>query len=204
MYCHRAYIGLLQEAIVSGITQIGRHSTTAVLTTHGPHEGLYTLQVSRTNLIFGSLGSAHYSIPNREAQYCDDGVCLFVYSRVWVFLYPQAYLPKYTSNLHQCFVYVTYRRSSVVLWQRSDTLCTSVLWMTSYLLIIQGCSTSTSLPSRSASSPDAALGYKQCAVIPAAGKRTHRPKSTFRALKITPQLAAHRVGVCDLLLLCFV
>jgi len=121
-----------------------------------------------------------------------------------VFLYPQAYLRKYTSNLHQCFVYVTYRRSSVLLWQRSDTLCTSVLWMTSYLLIIQGCSTSTSPPSRSASSPHAALGYKQCAVIPAAGKRTHRPKSTFRALKITPQLAAHRVGVCDLLLLCFV
>ena len=33
-------------------------------------------------------------------------------------------------------------RGSVLLWRRSDTLCTSGLRMTSYLLISQGCSTS--------------------------------------------------------------
>ena len=35
-----------------------------------------------------------------------------------------------------------YGRGSVLLWRRGDTLCTSGLWMTSYLLISQGCSTS--------------------------------------------------------------
>jgi len=40
------------------------------------------------------------------------------------------------------FVHVTYGRDSVLLWQRSDMLCTSGLWMTSYLLISQDCSTS--------------------------------------------------------------
>jgi len=33
-------------------------------------------------------------------------------------------------------------RGSVLLWPRSDMLRTSGLWMTSYLLISQGCSTS--------------------------------------------------------------
>jgi len=36
-------------------------------------------------------------------------------------------------------VHVTYGRGSVLLWWRNDMLCTSGLWMTSYLLISQGC-----------------------------------------------------------------
>ena len=47
-----------------------------------------------------------------------------------------------TSDLHQFFVHVAYGGDSVLLWRHSDTSCTSGLWMTSYLLIIQGCSTS--------------------------------------------------------------
>jgi len=33
--------------------------------------------------------------------------------------------PPYTSDLHQLFVHVTYGRGSVLLWRRSDTLCSS-------------------------------------------------------------------------------
>ena len=34
-------------------------------------------------------------------------------------------LRNYASDLHQVFVHVTYGRGSVLLWRRSDTLCTS-------------------------------------------------------------------------------
>ena len=68
-----------------------------------------------------------------------------------------------------------------------------VLWMTSYLLISQGCSTSS--PSRSAvhTQPWAWL----CAVIPVAGQRTHG--TTFRALEVTSQVATPEVeyAFCD-------
>jgi len=57
-----------------------------------------------------------------------------------------------------------------------------VVQMTSYLLISQGCST---LPS---STRSLGLGYKLCAIIPAAGQRTHG--TTFRTLKVTSQVAA--------------
>jgi len=33
--------------------------------------------------------------------------------------------PNYTSDLHQFFVHVTYGRGFVLVWRRSDTLCTS-------------------------------------------------------------------------------
>ena len=38
---------------------------------------------------------------------------------------PRSYLRNYTSDLHLVFVLVTYGRGSVLLWQRSDILCTS-------------------------------------------------------------------------------
>ena len=41
------------------------------------------------------------------------------------FVCPRSYLRNYTSDLHQFFVHVTYGRGSVLLWQHSDTLCTS-------------------------------------------------------------------------------
>jgi len=59
-----------------------------------------------------------------------------------------------------------------------------VLWMTSCLLISQGCLTSP--PSKFTCS--LGLGYKRCAVIPVAGQQTHGP--IFQALKVTPQVAA--------------
>ena len=43
------------------------------------------------------------------------------------------------SDLRQFFVHVTYDRDSVLLWRRSDTLCTSGFMDE---VISQGCSTS--------------------------------------------------------------
>jgi len=70
---------------------------------------------------------ADYSAPERGAEYCNEYVC------------PRSYLQKYTSDL-QIFVHITYGRSSsggVVV-----RYVLPVLWMTSYLLISQGFSTS--------------------------------------------------------------
>jgi len=58
----------------------------------------------------------------------------------------------------------------------------SVLWMTSYLLISQGCSRRRR-PAEAQSTRSLGLGYKLCAVVPVAGQRTHR--TTFRTLKVT-------------------
>jgi len=44
---------------------------------------------------------------------------------VFVLLCPRSYLRNYTSDLPQFFVLVTYGRVSVLLWRRSDMLCTS-------------------------------------------------------------------------------
>jgi len=54
-----------------------------------------------------------------------------------------------------------------------------VLWMTSYLLISQGCSTSPR-PAEAQCTRSLGLGYKLCAIIPLAGQRT---------LKVTSQVA---------------
>jgi len=58
--------------------------------------------------------------------------------------------------------------------------------MTSYLHVSQGCSTSR--PTEARCTRSLGLGYKPCAVMPAAGQRTHGP--TFRALKVTSCVAA--------------
>jgi len=55
-------------------------------------------------------------------------------------------------------------------------------------------------PAEAQCTPRLGLGYKLCAVIPAAGQRTHG--TTFRALKVTFQVATPGAesAVCD----CFV
>jgi len=62
---------------------------------------------------------SYYSAPDREAEYCDERVCLCVC--VCVFVCPRLYLRGYTSDLYQICVHITYCRGSV-LWRRSDTL----------------------------------------------------------------------------------
>ena len=77
----------------------------------------------------------------------------------------------------------------------------SFFWMTSYLLISQGCSTSP--PMQLKRSAYAALGLAiNCAVIPVAGQRTHG--TTFRALKLTSLVSTPGAEsvVCVLLLRC--
>ena len=54
-------------------------------------------------------------------------VCTYAHLSVcvYVFVCPRSHLRNYTSDLHQIFMRVTYGRGSVLLWRRSDTLCTS-------------------------------------------------------------------------------
>ena len=68
-----------------------------------------------------------------------------------------------------------------------------VLWITSYLLISQGCSTSR--PAEAQCTRSLGLGYKMCVVVPVAGQRTH--ETTFRALKVISRVATQG-GVCGL------
>jgi len=107
-------------------------------------------------------------------------VCLCV--GLCVFVCPRSYLRTYTSDLHQfvsCMLPMAAARSS----SGGVVICyvLPVLWMTSYLLISQGCSTSPQC------SRSLGLGYKLCAVIPVVGQRTHG--TTFRALKVTFHVA---------------
>jgi len=74
------------------------------------------------------------------------------------------------------------------LWPRLVVISNAlpVLWMTSYLLISQFARRRR--PAEAQCTRSLGLGYKLCAVIPAAGQRRHG--TTFRALKITSQVAA--------------
>jgi len=61
--------------------------------------------------------------PGREAEYCDERVCLSVCVCDCLSAIISSEL--YTSDLRHFIVYVTYGRGSVLFWQRSDMLCTS-------------------------------------------------------------------------------
>jgi len=81
-----------------------------------------------------------YSAPDRGAEYCDDRVCLSVCLSVFVCL--RSYLRNCTSDLNQCLCVLpmTVARScsgGVVI-----RYVFPVLWMTSYLNLSWGCSTS--------------------------------------------------------------
>ena len=148
----------------------------------------------------------NYSAPDRGAEYinyCDErvrclSVCVCVCVRV--FVCPRSYILDSTSDLHQIFVRVTSGHISVVLWRRSDTLCTSgfmddfifahkprLLDVVAQLMEVQ--------PTRSLG-----FGYKLCAVIPVAGQRTHR--TTLSALKVTFQVATTDAESAVYVLLC--
>jgi len=68
------------------------------------------------------LHRTSYSAPDRAAEYCDECVCLCVCLcfcvRDHIFGITRPIFPKF-------FVLVTYGRVSVLLWRRSDMLCTS-------------------------------------------------------------------------------
>jgi len=71
---------------------------------------------SSSNTTVTHTHNNYSSAPDRGEEYCDERVC------VCVFVCPWSYLRNYPSDL-QIFVHVTY--GSVLLWRRSDTLCTS-------------------------------------------------------------------------------
>jgi len=52
-------------------------------------------------------------------------VCPFVCLCVCVLSVPSISLELHVRSSHQFFVHITYRRGSVLLWRRCDTLCTS-------------------------------------------------------------------------------
>ena len=111
--------------------------------------------------------------------------CLSVCVCVCVFVCPRSYLRTYTSDLHQvscaCYLCRGSPSGGVVI-----RCVLPVLWMTSYLLISQGCARRR-CPAEAQCTRSLGLGYKRCAVIPVTGQRTHG--TTFRALKVTFQLA---------------
>jgi len=66
--------------------------------------------ISQTKTRFGRIYlRTFYSAPNKEAEYCDDRVCL----SVGAFACPEAYLQNDTCDLYRIFMHVTYVRGSV-------------------------------------------------------------------------------------------
>ena len=71
------------------------------------------------------------------------------------------------------FLPVTYRRGSVLLWWRSDTLCASgfmddvIFAHKPRLLYVRR------RPAEAQCTRNLGLGYKLCALLPVAGQRTH-------------------------------
>ena len=103
---------------------------------------------------------------------------------VCVFFCPRSYLRNYTSDLHQIFVHVTYGCGLVLLWRRSDTLCTSGFMDD---VIFAHKPSLLDVAAQLKRSAHAASGLAICAVIPVAGHRTHG--TTFRSRKVTSQVA---------------
>ena len=110
-------------------------------------------------------------------------VSLSVCVCVCVVVCPRSYIRNYTFYLQQFSVHVTYDRGSVLLWRRSDTLCTSGFNND----VISACSlvevARRRRPVEAQRTRSLGLGYKLCAVIPFAGQRT-----TFWALEVTSQM----------------
>jgi len=67
-------------------------------------------------------------LADRGVEHCDESVCLSVCVCVCVcvcvFVCPRSYLRHYTPDLQFFFMRVAYGGGSVLLLQRSDTLCT--------------------------------------------------------------------------------
>ena len=67
----------------------------------------------------------YYSAPYREAEYCDERVCLSVGLHVCVLSVHDHIFGTTRPIFTNFFVHVTYGLRSVHLWRRSNMLCTS-------------------------------------------------------------------------------
>jgi len=75
-----------------------------------------------TNCLLSSKAT-FYSTPDREAEYCDECVCVCVCVCVFVCLFLCDHIFGTTHPIFtMCFVCVTYGHGSVLLWWRNDTL----------------------------------------------------------------------------------
>jgi len=83
-------------------------------------------------------GCGYYSAPNRGAEYCDERVCLCVCVCLSVIIYSDQHVRSSPNFL--CMLHMTVARS----FSGGEVIryVLPVLWITSYLLISQGCSTS--------------------------------------------------------------
>ena len=121
--------------------------------------------------------------PDREEEYCNERVCLSVCLCVCLCVCLSTII---SSELHQIFVHVTYGRGSVLLWRRSDTLCTSG-FMDDAVFAHKPRLLNLAAQAEAKCTRSLGLGYKMCAVIPVAGQRTHG--TTFRVLNVTSEAA---------------
>ena len=83
-------------------------------------------------------------------------------------------------------MHVTYGRGSVLLWRRTDKLCTSG-FMDDVIFAHKPRLFRRRRPAEAQCTRSLGLGYKMCAVTPVSGQRTH--VATFRVLKVTSQVA---------------
>jgi len=90
-------------------------------------------------------------------------VCLSLF----VFVCPRSYLRNYTSDLYHFFVHVTYGRGLVLLWRRSNTLCTFG-FMDDVIFAHKPGLLDVGRPAKAQCTCSLGLGYKLCAVIPVA------------------------------------
>jgi len=109
-----------------------------------------------------------------------SGVCVCV----CVFVCPRSYLGTILPIFTNFFVHVTYGRGSVLLWRRSDTLCT--FGFMDDVIFEHKPRYQRRRPAEAHCTRSLGLGYKLCTVIPVAGQRTH---GTTSALKVTSQMA---------------
>ena len=77
---------------------------------------------SKLSLWLWRLCCVNYSAPDREAGYCDERLCVCVSVCVCLSTIISSELHVRSSAI---FVRVIYSLGSVLLWRRSDTLCTS-------------------------------------------------------------------------------
>ena len=125
------------------------------------------------------------------ARYCDERVCVCVSVYLCVFLSVNC-----TADLHHIFMHVTYGRSSVLLWWRSNALGTSGFM--DYVVFGQTKVARRRSPAEAQCTRSLGLGCKLCAVIPVADQPTHG--TTFRALEATLQVAAPAAATLTVLI----
>jgi len=128
----------------------------------------------------------YFFYPDRGAEYCDKRACLSpsVYVCLSAIISPELHV---RSTRNVCACYTDYGRGSVLLRRRSDTLCRPTSGFVHDVIFAHKPRLLCRRPTGAQCTRSLGLGYKLCAVIPVAGRRTYG--ATFLALKVTSQVA---------------